>query len=331
MAVLLAPRTGEILAIASHPGFNPNTFTQYSRDALRNRCVADLYEPGSTFKPVLIAAALEEKVWKPNDIIYCENGSYQLFDRVIHDAKRHGWLTLKGIVQHSSNIGAAKVGLSLGAERLYHYIRGFGFGQPTGVDIPGESSGMLRPPNEWSPVDLATISFGQGIAATALQLATAFSTLANDGHRMRPYVVKEILDAQGNTTRRQGPKDLGPVISSKTARRITRMLTAVVDERGTGTLAAIEGFKAAGKTGTSQKPDLRSGGYEEDGYWASFAGYVPADDPKLCIVVVLDEPQGKVYGGQVAAPVFQKIAQDALAILGVFPSHRLLAQGPTGS
>lgn len=330
MAVVLAPQTGEILAMANVPRFNPNTFTQYPRWVLRNRCITDLYEPGSTFKPILVAAALEEEEVEPSDIIFCENGTYRVFDKVIHDVQPHRWLTIKGILQRSSNIGAAKVGLSLGPERLYRHIQGFGFGRPTGVDIPGEAAGMVRPPHMWSPVDLATISFGQGISTTALQVATAFAAFANEGHRMKPYVVKEILDSQGHTVERRGPKDLGLVVSPKTARQVTRMLTAVVDEQGTGAQAAMDGFRVAGKTGTSQKPDLRSGGYYKGRYLASFAGFVPVDDPRLCIVVVLDEPQGNVHGGQIAAPIFRNIAEDALGILGVAPDRRLIALGPSG-
>jgi cell division protein FtsI (penicillin-binding protein 3) len=327
-AVVIAPKTGEILAMANVPRFNPNTFSRYSGTTFRNRCITDVYEPGSTFKPIIISAALEAQVLDSSDIVYCENGSFRVFDRIIHDVKGHGWLTPKGILQYSSNIGAAKVGISLGAERLHRYIKAFGFGEPTGIDLPGESTGSVRPQNQWSPVDLATISFGQGISATALQMAAAFAALANDGRRMQPYVVREILDAKGHTVERRKPKDLGPAVSPATAHEVTRMLTAVVSEKGTGAKAAIEGFTVAGKTGTSQKPDLRSGGYLRNRYLASFVGFVPAYDPRMCIVVVLDEPKGTFYGSQVAAPVFQRIAQDALGILDVFPEERLLARAP---
>lgn len=329
MVVVMDPRTGEILAMANVPRFNPNNYTQYPKEVLKNRCVTDAYEPGSSFKPFLVAAALEERLWRPGDSIYCENGAYRVHDKVIHDVHRYGTLTLTGVIQKSSNIGAAKIALSLGAERFYPYIRSFGFGRPSGVDIPGEASGVLRPP-KWAPIELANISFGQGISVTALQMANAFSALANGGRLMRPFVVKEILDARGNTVHRRGPQELGVVVSPETARQVTQMLISVVSKEGTGSQAAIEGFLVAGKTGTAQKPDLRNGGYLRGRYIASFVGFVPADDPKVCVVVAVDEPQGNIYGGQVAAPIFREIAKDVMGILGIFPEERLLAQGKEG-
>jgi cell division protein FtsI (penicillin-binding protein 3) len=330
MAVVMDPHTGEVLAMAVAPRFNPNTYAQYPREVLRNRCITDTYEPGSAFKPFVVAAAIEERIWKPTDVLYCENGSYKVFDKVIHDVHRYGHLTLHGIIQKSSNIGAAKVGLSIGAERLYPHILGFGFGRPTGVDLPGEASGLVRPP-KWAPVELANISFGQGMSVSALQLTAAFAALGNGGRLMRPYVVREILDAQGNTIERRGPQEVGLAVSPETARQVTQMLKSVVSPEGTGSQAAIEGFQVAGKTGTAQKPDLRHGGYMRGKYMASFVGFVPAENPRLCLLVVMDEPQGNIYGGQVAAPTFREIARDALGILGVYPGERFLArgQGPT--
>lgn len=325
MAVVMDPKTGEILALANVPRFNPNTYQQYPKEVLRNRCVMDGYEPGSAFKPILVAAALEEKLWRPTDALYCENGSYRVHDKVIHDVHHYGTLTLAGIIQKSSNIGAAKIGLSMGAERLYPYIRNFGFGRAIGADIPGEASGFVRAP-KWAPIELANISFGQGISVTALQLTNAFSALANGGRLMRPFVVREILDAQGNTVERRAPQELGAVISPETARQVTQMLVSVVSPEGTGSQAAIEGFRVAGKTGTAQKPDVRHGGYLKGKYMASFVGFVPAQDPRLCVLVVLDEPQGMIYGGQVAAPVFREIVRDSLGILGVYPEEQFLAQ-----
>lgn len=325
LAVVMDPRTGEILAMANIPRFNPNMYHQYPKEILRNRCAADAYEPGSVFKPILVAAALEEKLWKPADVLYCENGAYRVHDKVIHDVHHYGTLSLAGVIQKSSNIGAAKIGLSLGAERLYPYIRNFGFGRPSGVDIPGEASGLLRPP-KWAPVELANISFGQGVAVTPLQLTNAFCALANGGRLMRPFVVREILDAQGNTVERRAPQELGSVVSPETVRQITEMLIAVVSPEGTGGQAAVEGFQVAGKTGTAQKPDPRHGGYLKGKYLASFVGFVPAKEPRLCVLVVLDEPQGNIYGGQVAAPVFREIVRDALGILGIYPEEQFLAR-----
>lgn len=326
MAVVMDPQTGEVLAMATAPRFNPNTYAQYPKEVLRNRCVTDTYEPGSAFKPFVVAAAIENRIWKPTDVFYCENGSYKVFDKVIHDVHRYGHLTLRGIIQKSSNIGAAKVGLSIGAERLYSHLLGFGFGRLTGVDLPGETPGLVRPP-KWTPVELANISFGQGISVNALQLTAAFAALGNEGRLMRPYVVREILDAQGNTVERRGPQEIGLAVSPETARQVTQMLKAVVSQEGTGAQAAIEGFEVAGKTGTAQKADLRHGGYMRGRYMASFVGFVPANDPRLCLLVVMDEPQGDIYGGQVAAPTFREIARDALGILGVYPGERFLARG----
>ncbi|MGQ9653506.1 MAG: peptidoglycan D,D-transpeptidase FtsI family protein [Thermodesulfobacteriota bacterium] len=326
MAVVMDPQTGEVLAMATAPRFNPNTYAQYPKEVLRNRCVTDTYEPGSAFKPFVVAAAIENRIWKPTDVFYCENGSYRVFDKVIHDVHRYGHLTLRGIIQKSSNIGAAKVGLSIGAERLYSHLLGFGFGRPTGVDLPGETPGLVRPP-KWAPVELANISFGQGISVNALQLTAAFAALGNDGRLMRPYVVREILDAQGNTVERRGPQEIGLAVSPETARQVTQILKAVVSQEGTGAQAALEGFEVAGKTGTAQKADLRHGGYMRGRYMASFVGFVPANDPRLCLLVVMDEPQGNIYGGQVAAPTFREIARDALGVLGVYPGERFLARG----
>ena len=328
MAVVMDPRTGEILAMANVPYFNPNTFTSSSSESRRNLCVTYPYEPGSTFKPFLAAAAVEEGAAKPEDTIYCENGSFNVGEDTIHDVEPHGLLTLKDIVRESSNIGAAKVGLGLGADVLHQYIWGFGFGHSTGVDLPGEAAGVLRPPDIWSPMDLATISFGHGISTTALQIATAFSALANQGRLMRPYVVKEIIDSHGKLIKKQRPVFLRQVVSPDTAATVTQMLIEAVNDGGTGTKAAIEGYLVAGKTGTAQKPDIKYGGYKKGRYMASFVGYVPAEKPKLCILVALDEPKGMSYGGQVAAPVFREIAIDTLGILGITPDRKLLAEGP---
>lgn len=326
IAIVMDPKTGEILAMANVPRFNPNTYKQYPEETLRNRSITDSYEPGSVFKAFVVAAAIEEKVFRPTDPIYCESGAYRIHDKVIRDVHRYGTLPLAGVIQKSSNIGAAKIGLSMGAEKVYSYIWRFGFGRPTGIDLPGETSGLVRPP-KWAPIELATISFGQGISVTPLQLATAFCALANGGRLMRPYVVKEILDAQGNTVEKRNPQEVGQAISPTTARDVTQMLTLVVSPEGTGSLAAVEGFRVAGKTGTAQKPDLRNGGYLKGKYVASFVGFAPANDPRLCVLVAVDEPQGNIYGGQVAAPIFREILKDVSGILGIYPEDRLLAEG----
>jgi cell division protein FtsI (penicillin-binding protein 3) len=329
MGVVLRPSTGEVLAMASIPQFDPNRFWEFPRSARRNRCVTDPVEPGSTIKPFLVAAALEEGVWKPSDIFFCENGRYRIMDRLIHDVKPHGWLTLKDIVVKSSNIGAAKVGLSLGPDTIYEYLVKFGFRDETGIDLPGESGGIIRPPHQWTTVDVATISFGQGISVTPVQLASAFAALANGGQRMRPFVVREILDKDNALIKRVLPKPMGRAVSAATARAVTKMLSAAVGRGGTGWKAAISGYQVAGKTGTSQKPDLISGGYSKEGFLALFAGFVPAADPKLCILIIVDEPKKIHHGGLVAAPIFRQVASASLAKLGVV-SKSLVASLRTG-
>jgi len=321
MVVVMDPSTGEILAMANAPHFKPNNFYEYSNPSIwRNKVVTDAFEPGSTFKTFLVAAAFEEGVAKPNDLFFCEEGSYGVADRVFHDVKKFGWLSLAQIIKHSSNIGAAKIGNRLGKDRFYRYINDFGFGAKTGIDLPGESSGSIPHLRGWSNVALGNISFGQGISVTGIQFISAFSAIANHGYLMRPYIVKEIVDGNGNIVKEFRPEVIRKVVSEETARKVTAILKEVTKTDGTGIKASIDGFDVAGKTGTAQKPDLFQGGYVSGKYISSFVGFVPADNPELVILVIIDEPSvGEFYGGVVAAPVFKEIATHGLAYRGVFP------------
>ena len=314
--VILDPRTFAILALAQVPTFDPNRPGDFSPDARRNRVISDYYEPGSTLKALLVAAALDAGQVSETDPIFCENGAYRVGRHKIRDVHPYGELSVDGVLTKSSNIGAAKIGEMLGKERYYNSLQAFGLGQKTGVDLPGEVSGALPPLRQWSRIRLVTVSFGQGVAVTPLQLACAYAALANDGMLMRPYVVSEIVSSTGEVIHANGPAPIRQVIQPETAQRIRTLLAHVVEPGGTGRRAHIQGFRVAGKTGTSQKVDPR-GGYSETGRIASFIGMVPAEQPRLVILAIIDEPQTATYGGTVAAPVFQAIARQALAYLGV--------------
>lgn len=323
VALVMDPNTGEVLAMASQPTFDPNDIGRFDSRQWRNRSVTDVFEPGSTFKLFLVAAALEEDLIKTKDIIYCENGSYRVADRTFHDHEPHGWLTVPQIIKYSSNIGSAKIGEKLGKVQLYRYLKAFGFGSKTGIDLPGEASGALRHYSKWSGVTIDTVSFGQGISVTALQLTSALSSVANGGFLMKPYVVRSIKDPNGAVVRESHPEILRRVISEDTARKMTEMLIGVTEQGGTGVKAAMPDFEVAGKTGTAQKPDFKNGGYMKDAFVASFFGFVPARSPRLAIVVAVDEPRIRDYwGGSIAAPAFRDIAQQSLSYLGVFPENK---------
>ncbi len=319
MAVALDPRNGDVLAVAIRPTFNPNTFGDLpSRDVVRNRALTEPFEPGSTFKAIMAAAALEERVVRPDDRIYAENGAITIARATIHDWKRYGWLTFSEVLQNSSNVGSIKVGLSLGAERYYHYMRAFGFGAPTGVGLSGESRGQLRDPRRWSALSLPTMSIGQEISVTALQLVAAFGAIANDGTLMQPRVVKAFVDETGRQTRRIEPRAVRQVISRDTARTLTGILTNVV-AGGTGRHAAIAGYDVAGKTGTAQKLDPATRRYSRAPGVLSFIGFAPADAPRFVMLVMLDEPKNEKWGSEAAAPVFSVVGREILRYLEVPP------------
>ncbi|HEU4685427.1 MAG TPA: penicillin-binding protein 2 [Nitrospira sp.] len=314
--IVMEPQTGAILAMAVSPRFDPNAVGALTPDRWRNRALTDTYEPGSTMKVVVAAAALEEKVMMPGTMLYGENGRMVVASTTIHDHEKMGWMTFAQMVQKSSNIGAAKTGMALGEQRLYRYLQSFGFGQKTDIDLPGEVSGLLKAPKEWRRRSLASISMGQEIGVTPLQMVAAISTVANNGVLMKPYVVSEIRDHRGILVKEQVPQVRRRVVSPDTARTLTAILEGVVTS-GTGTKAAIPGFRVAGKTGTAQKVDPRTGTYSATQFVGSFVGYVPAEAPKLAMIVVIDEPQGEAWGGVVSAPVFRRVGEQVLNYLGV--------------
>ncbi len=315
---VMDPRTGDILAMASWPTFDPNRFRESGENAWRNRSVQDLYEPGSTFKIITAAAGLEAGVVTPSQIIDCNNGSIQIANVSIreHGGHRYNMMTFEDVLVHSSNVGTIKVGLMLGQNRFHEFIRRFGFGARTGVALPGEAVGIVRPTQKWSMLSNASMSIGQEISVTPIQLLRAVSAVANDGVMVEPRIVDRIVDGEGNLIARAERKPGTRVISEKTAALLNEMLKSVV-LRGTGENAALAEHTVAGKTGTAQKAER--GGYS-DKVVASFVGYVPADRPRIALLVVIDDPKGAQYGGTVAAPVFREVAEASLRYLGVAPS-----------
>lgn len=318
-AIVIEPQTGAVLAMSSYPNFNPNEYQNYSLSTWRNLAVTDTFEPGSTFKTIMAAAALETGAVSPQEKFFCENGAYKVGNRVIHDHEKYGMMNLRDILKVSSNIGIYKVGRKVGKKAFGDIVSQFGFGKATGVDYPGESSGFMRSPSTWQDIEFANISFGQGLRTTPLQMASSFATIANGGIRMRPYFVKRITDPQGKILLDVKPQSFGRVLNRKTADMIIDMMTEVTKEGGTATKAALPGYSVAGKTGTAQK--FVNGAYSHTKFMSSFIGMVPAEKPRFVIAVNIDEPQGVVYGGLVAAPVFKKIAWEALRDLGVAPTQ----------
>ncbi len=315
-AIVMEPSTGAVLALAVSPRFDPNAVAALTPDRWRNRALTDTYEPGSTLKVIVAAAALEEKVMMPGTMLFGENGRMTVANTTIHDHEKMGWITFSQMVQKSSNIGAAKTGMALGEQRLYRYLQSFGFGQRTDIDLPGEVSGLLKSPKEWGRRSLASISMGQEIGVTPLQMVSAVAAIANNGVLMKPYVVSEVRDRKGLLTKEVLPQVKRRVVSPETARTLTTILEGVVTN-GTGTKAAIPGFRVAGKTGTAQKIDPRTGAYSSTQFVGSFVGFVPAEAPRLAMIVVIDEPQGEAWGGVVSAPVFRRVGEQVLNYLGV--------------
>ena len=318
MAIVMVPQTGAVLAMADYPFFNPNSFHDFNRFHWRNRAITDPFEPGSTLKIFSVAAAIESAGCTPNTIFFCENGSYRIGPNVVHDVKSHGWMSLHHILKYSSNIGTAKISEKLGPKRLYETLQGFGFGQKTGFDCPGETAGALRPYRKWYRIDTASVAFGQGLSVSALQLITATSAIANGGILMRPYVVEAITDQNGKLIRTFGPQQVRRAVSARTAESVKWMMQTVTQEGGTGVLAAVDGYSVCGKTGTAQKTD-ESGTYAKDKYISSFVGFAPADNPAIAVLIVINEPDHYYYGGTVAAPAFRKITHATLNHLNIPP------------
>lgn len=314
VGVILSPKTGEILAMGSYPDFNPSRATKVKSFKRRNKPITDIFEPGSTFKVVTVAAALRSQKFKPNSKVFCENGKFKIGRRTIRESDanhKFGWLTLSEILEVSSNIGTTKLAFEVGQKDFLETIESFGFTKPTGVDFPGEAKGLISR-GRWKPHLLSNISFGHGIGVTALQVANAYGAIANGGNLMKPYLVNRIVDSNGETVFQRQPEIKNRVLSKKQAQMLTFMLTGATEAGGTGAPARIAGYPVAGKTGTAQKVDPEGRGYLKGAYLSSFAGYVPANDPQFVIYVMVDSPQKAYYGSKVAAPIFHKLASFAL-------------------
>ena len=320
--VVMRPQTGEILAMASRPTFDCNAGTGAGQEQ-KNRPIADMIEPGSTFKIVVTSAALEEKLVTPNTTIYCENGHYEYGGRVLRDAHPMGTLSVHEILSKSSNIGAAKLALQLGESRFYDYIRRYGFGEKTGIQLSGEIQGLVNPPQRWNKIDITRIPMGQSIAVTPIQMITAMSAVANGGNLVKPLIISQVTDPDGRPIATFRPQIVRRVISAATSKKVVAALKDVVRKGGTATGAAVPGFIVAGKTGTAQKINPK-GGYLEGKYVCSFVGFMPADDPRFTMLVLLDDPvvkEGIAYGGTVAGPVFSKTAQKVAEYLDLRPTE----------
>ncbi len=324
--IIVDPETGEVLAMAVVPLFNPNVFWEYQPSHWRNRAVTDIYEPGSTIKAYLLAAGLDTGLVSPETRFFCENGKYEVGNRIIHDHdhKGHGFLTVSEIVTYSSNIGAVKIGERIGYKRFTEYLKRFGFGEKTGIDLPGEREGFIRPLKEAKEIDKATTFFGQGMTVNSLQLVMAMAAVSNGGKLMRPYVVKEVRDQRGRVIEKAGPHMVRRVLSPETARKTADVLENVVAEKGTGSLAAVSGYRVAGKTGTSQKVDPSTRRYSNRNYVALFVGFVPVDHPRMVMLVLVDEPEIKKYGGLAAAPVFREVSAWTMNHLRINPDMKLV-------
>ncbi len=318
--VVIEPDTGAILAMASWPGYNPNDYRESEPGERRDRSLSDRFEPGSSMKIFTLAAGMASGAIQPTQKLYCEKGSMAVDNVTIRDTHASEWLTISEVLAYSSNICSAKIGLSMGGNKLYDYLRRFGFGQATDVQLPGESSGTLRPRGRpWVQVETAAASFGQGISVTNLQLAMATAAIANGGNLMEPMLVSRVETASGEIVREGAPKVRRRVVPARIARLVAEMMVGVTEGSATGTEAAIDGFEVAGKTATAQKTDPATGRYSFEKYVASFVGFVPARNPKIAIAVMVDEPMIDHAGGSVAAPIFRRVAESALKYKGITP------------
>jgi cell division protein FtsI (penicillin-binding protein 3) len=320
-AVAMDPTTGEVLALASWPTFNPNDFADYSTEQRRDRVVVSAYEPGSTFKVITAAAALEKRLVRPQEVFYCGRGAFHIGRYTIRDHKSFADLTFTQVMARSSNVGAIKAGMRLGSEDFYDTIRRFGFGEKTGVGLPGEQGGLIRTPDSWSLLSQPSLSIGQEVLVTPLQMISAVSAVANRGVLIRPWIARGRRDLDGNVIEPFPPPAPRQVIAASTARTLTKMLLEVV-RTGTGRAAGVPGYEIAGKTGTAQKSSSDGSGYLQGKHVASFAGYAPAWEPRLAAIIVLDEPRVEAYhGGDVAAPAFGRFAARVLPVLGAAPQR----------
>ncbi len=322
--IVLDPRSGEILALANAPTFDPNNVSEAKPETRSNWALQNIYEPGSTFKVVAFSAALEKKLVKPEDHIDCQMGAITVAGRLVHDHKPFGNLTIAEALAKSSNVAAIKLGLRVGDPTMYDYIRRFGFGSRTGVELPGETNGILRKVERWQPSSIGSIAIGQEVGVTPVQMVAAFGALANDGVRIAPHLIREVRDANGNVVYRAQPEQRR-VISAETAIQLRGMLEGVT-LNGTAKKAQLDGYSAAGKTGTAQKIDPKTKAYSRTKYVGSFVGFAPVSNPQVVIIVVIDEPAGAYHGGDVAAPVFREVAEQILPGMDVMPDIDLKSQ-----
>ena len=324
VAIVMNPTSGEILAMANLPEFDPNNFGRYHKTLWQNRAISMNFEPGSTFKIFLVSGILEDAIAASEDTFYCEGGLFRVMNTDFHDhGGNFGLLSVSDIITYSSNIGAIKLGMELGKKRYFDYLTVFGFGKPTGIRFSGEEKGIIPPISSLNSVDLAALSFGQGLSVTPLQLITAAAVIANGGFLMEPHIVKRITENDGDISYEAKPKVKRRVMGSETAKVVRDMMVNVV-ESGTGTRAKIPGFSVAGKTGTAQIFDVDTGTYSESEFIVSFVGFLPAEDPKLVILVVVDRPKSGISGGSVAAPTFSNIAEDTMKYLKIYPEEMLI-------
>jgi cell division protein FtsI (penicillin-binding protein 3)/stage V sporulation protein D (sporulation-specific penicillin-binding protein) len=329
ISIMMRPQTGEILAMANRPNFDPNdirtkpaAYIQEHEGDMKNCAISDMMEPGSTFKMVTAAGALNEHTVRPDSVIFCENGAFNYGGRFLHDHHPYGDLSVEDILIKSSNIGAAKLAMGLGEQRFYGYIRGFGFGERTGIALPGEIPGLVYPPHRWSKLSITRIPMGQEVAVTPLQTITALCAIANGGHLMMPQIIHDITDDKGQIISTFAPVEIRQVVTAEAAHEVTEALKGVVSTRGTAALAKVSGFTVAGKTGTAEKIDPK-GGYMQGKYILSFCGFLPADNPSFVCLVMLDDAVTRTpeenYGGQVAGPIFSRIGEKAARYLNLEP------------
>jgi cell division protein FtsI (penicillin-binding protein 3) len=316
-AIMMDPYTGQILALANRPSYDPNQGGSTPVSAKRNRAITDCYEPGSTFKIIIGTGTLEEKLVTPNTLFDVSNGGIEVGGKTIRDVHKYGVLTFKEVIQKSSNVGSIMAGMKLGKENIYRYAKLFGIGQKTGIDLPGEVSGWISKPEQWSGTSLGAIPIGQEVAVTPLQMLRAYSAIANGGFLVRPYVVSEIISPDNRTLASFRDTEPQRILTAKTAETFKDILKSVTEEGGTAKSASVDGNQVAGKTGTAQMIDPVTKRYSRDKYVSSFVGFVPADNPRLAMIVVVYEPRGQIYGGVVAAPVFREISRQALSYLNV--------------
>jgi cell division protein FtsI (penicillin-binding protein 3) len=319
-AIVQNVRTGEILAMASLPTFDPNRFSTAPAEWMRNRAVNYTYEPGSTMKAMIIASALDCGAVRATDVFDCEDGAWFYAGKILHDSHEYGNLTVADIIKKSSNIGAAKVALKMGEQKVYQSLRAFGFSERSGIELPGEDAGIVWRTDRWSKLSITRIAMGHEVLVTSMQMLNAINSIANDGIRMRPTIIRKVVSQSGETLLSSQPEALNRPIRPETAKEMRRLMARVTQPGGTATSAALPGYLVAGKTGTAQKPDLVNGGYARGKYIASFVGFLPVENPAISIIVVADEPQqGGYYGGTVCAPYFREIADQTVRYLRIPP------------